>query len=60
MTENMKKKKYGQGVNNFFLLKSTAGLVERAQEEPLPDQGGEDHASHHHQDDPYTGNQAIN
>ena len=47
MTENMKKKKYGQGVNNFFLLKSTAGLVERAQEEPLPDQGGEDHASHH-------------
>lgn len=27
------------------------GLAERAQEEPLPDQGREDHAGDHHEDD---------
>ncbi|CAG13685.1 unnamed protein product, partial [Tetraodon nigroviridis] len=27
------------------------GLAERAPKEPLPHQGGEDHAGHHHQDD---------
>ncbi len=33
----------------------TEGLAERAQEEPLPHQGGENYAGHHHQDDPHTG-----
>ena len=27
------------------------GLAERAQEEPVPDQGREDHAGHYHEDD---------
>ena len=27
------------------------GLVVRAHQEPVPDQGREDHARHHHQDD---------
>lgn len=27
------------------------GVAQRAQEEPVPDEGGEDHAGHHHQDD---------
>ena len=30
-------------------------LAERAQEEPVPDQGREDHARHHHQNDPHAG-----
>lgn len=31
------------------------GLAERAQEEPVPHQGGEDHVGHYHQDDPDAG-----
>ena len=31
------------------------GLAERAQEEPLPDQGREDHAGHHHKNDAHAG-----
>lgn len=30
-------------------------LAERAQEEPVPDEGREDHAGHHHEDDTDTG-----
>ena len=33
----------------------TQGLAQRAQEEPVPNQGGEDHAGHHHKDDAHTG-----
>ena len=33
------------------------GLAQRAQEEPLPHQGGEDHAGHHHKDDSDAGKQ---
>jgi len=32
------------------------GLAVRAHQEPVPDQGREDHAGHHHQDDSDTGN----
>jgi len=32
------------------------GLVVRAHQEPVPDQGREDHAGHHHQDDADPGN----
>ena len=32
-----------------------SGLVERAQEEPVSNEGGEDHVGDHHQDDPDTG-----
>ncbi|KAL1130919.1 hypothetical protein AAG570_012160 [Ranatra chinensis] len=31
------------------------GVAERAQEEPLPHEGREDHARHHHEDDPHPG-----
>ena len=31
------------------------GVAERAQEESVPDQGREDHARHHHQNDTHTG-----
>lgn len=31
------------------------GLAAGAQEEPVPDKGGEDHAGHYHQDDPDAG-----
>ena len=30
-------------------------LAERAQEEPVPNQGREDHAGHHHKDDAHSG-----
>ena len=32
-----------------------SGLVERAQEEPVSNEGGEDHAGNHNKDDSNTG-----
>jgi len=34
-------------------------VAQRAQEEPVPDQGREDHAGHHHQDDAHAGQHVV-
>jgi len=34
-------------------------VAQRAQEEPVPDQGREDHAGHHHQDDAHASEHVV-
>ena len=38
-----------------ILTSFSSGLAKWAQEEPVSNEGGENYAGHHHQDDPHTG-----